>query len=428
MKLAFLESFLVMVFIFGKVAWAANGCQFKAPQVGTEVRPGYNEWMDKNRLAPFKNALPEVDEPEISAILKSSDTMWYDEASMIFLYQDSIESVVGGRANCVGRSVGENPPAPEVGKLKNFFGPDYRFVFPFRKAAGTDNVTNEAVINFWAPPKVNGKTLPVKYWRAGSRGHWYWTFPFGTVFGEILFEKADNGSYYVFEIRTRKRYRDGWSVNLFRPFATAEDLASAIIQRRPDWQQDANLMQVVNHLRNPATLTPYTLASKGFASVFQAIQGALDIVPDIADKSLVRDLLTTTKFISMEGKVWKKNGALETYAPSSAGEFSIVPKGYEAGMLAVNEVSCTRCHTETSRKIAHFDFDTQLYGEIWGEDRIFTWHPFDPNTSHIYATFDDADGSRLVNNRLVQAGLLVQEKPSSNDANYKPLPSAFDMN
>ena len=81
------------------------GCKYHPPQIGTQVRPGYIEWIDKARLTPLKSALPEVDDTEVSDILKSQDTMWYDEASMIFLYQDSVESVVGGRANCVGPSV-----------------------------------------------------------------------------------------------------------------------------------------------------------------------------------------------------------------------------------------------------------------------------------------------------------------------------------
>src|SRR5690606_32497143 len=110
-----------------------------------------------------KRVLPQVADSEVNDILHGEDTMWYDEDSMVFLYQDSIETVTGGRANCVGRDVGErNADNPAIAKLMNYFGPDYRFMFPFRTAAGTDNVTNSRVINFWAPPQKNGQTLPVR--------------------------------------------------------------------------------------------------------------------------------------------------------------------------------------------------------------------------------------------------------------------------
>jgi len=140
----------------------------------------------------------------------------------------------------------------------------------------------------------------------------------------------------------------------------------------------------------------------------------------------VIELLTETPFVSTEGAVWKSNGALETYAPASLGNFSIVPKDYEMGMIPLNEVSCNRCHSHTGRRLGQFEFDIILYGEIWGEDQIFTWHLFKPHR-YIYATWDDADGSRKINTRMVEANLLKREKPSTSDPDYKPLPSAFDQ-
>jgi hypothetical protein len=409
----------------GLSLYGRHACDPIPEKKGLQVREGFTEFLFPNEVAPFKKNLPAISDPEVGEALKSSDTIWYDESSMVFLYQDSIESVVGARANCVGRTVGENPPVSAVGKLKNFFGPDYRFVFPFRKAAGTDNVVNERVVNFWVPPRRNGKVLPVKYWRPSTRGRWYWTFPIGTLFGEILHEKSPAGEWYPFEIRTRKRYKDGWDVNLFRPFAIAEDLASAIIKQRPDWQASVNLREVVQHLKNKNTLVPHKMESKGFAKIFPVIQGALDPLPEIKDKALVTELLTQFPFVSTEGRIWKENGSLETYAPSSLAEYSIVPKGYEMGLIPVNEVSCNRCHEHTGRRLIDFDFDIQLYGEIWGEDRIFTWHLFQPH-QFIFGTFDDSDSqSRRVNSRLVQAGLVVNQKPSPSDELYKPLPPAF---
>lgn len=395
------------------------------PPTGLTTKPGFMDFMEAEELSPLKAALPQVANPDVQKALKNPNTMWYDEDSMVFLYQDSIETVVGGRANCVGRKVGErNKDNPAIGKLLNFFGPDYRFRFPFRTAAGTDNVTNKRVINFWLPPRHQGKLLPVRWWRDGTRGRWSWTFPAGTLFGEVLYQKGPNGKWYVFEIRTRERYRDGWAVDVFRPFSSAVQLADGIIRKRPAWAMDPNLRKVVQHLETNSNLKPHQMVSPAFGKVFPPVKGALDVIPEIKDWQLVVELLSSTPFRSTQGEIWKENGSLETYAPSSQGNFGIVPKGYEMGMIPVNEVSCTRCHQETGRRLREFEFDIILYGEVWGEDQIFTWHLFEPH-SRIYDTWDDADGSRKLNSRMQQAGLLQKGKPSTTDPLYKPMPSAY---
>ena len=94
------------------------------------------------------------------------------------------------------------------------------------------------------------------------------------------------------------------------------------------------------------------------------------------------------------------------------------------GLIPVNEISCNRCHSETGRRLGELEFDIQLYGEVWGEDRIFTWHLFEPHR-YIYDTWDDTDGSRKVNPKMVAAKLLQNQTPSSGDPDYKPLPGAF---
>ena len=55
-----------------------------------------------------------------------------------------------------------------------------------------------------------------------------------------------------------------------------------------------------------------------------------------------------------------------------------------------------------------------LYGEIWGEDRIFTWHLFDIAADG----FSVSDGSRRINPRPQQAGMVETGKPSASDARY----------
>ena len=267
--------------------------------------------------------------------------------------------------------------------------------------------------------------LPVKWWKESSRGRWRWVFPVGTLFGEVLFEKGGDQKWYAFEIRTRKRYLDGWSVDVFRPFVTAEAFAQGIIAKRPDWQMSVDLANYIRNLRNTGTLVQNRWESKAYGNAFTPIDGALDKLPEFPDASLLSDLLTQTQFVSAEGSIWKENGNLQTYAPSSTTDFNIVPKGYEMGMVPVNEVSCTRCHSEVGRRLLDFEFDIQLYGEVWGEDRIFTWHLFEPHR-YIYGPWDDSDSnSRTLNIRMNQAQLVKNEKPSAGNPLYKMLPSAY---
>jgi len=427
------------IFCANKLQWPAIGCllsfgftaavqaapcTYYPPESGLTTREGYVDFMSPARLKPFKDALPRVAHPEVQAALKSPDTMWYDEESMVFLYQDSVESVVGGRANCVGRRTGEQNVGSPIAKLMNYFGSDYRFMFPFRKAAGTDNVANLAVLDFWVPPRVQGTTgpvLPVKWWKRSARGRWHWVFPVGTLFGEVLFQKSPDGHWHAFEVRTRKRFLEGWAVNLFRPFPTAESLAHAVMARRPEWQSSESLVNLVGHLRNPATLVAKRLESKPYAKLFPPVDGFLDPLPDVDDKTLISELLRLTTFVSAEGRIWKEWGGKESYAPGATADFSIVPRGYEMGVIPVNDVSCNRCHQDTGFPIGHLETDVRLYGEVWGEDRIFTWHLFE-SSPRIFATFDDADGSRKINRRMVAAGLLENEKPAANDTVWRQLP------
>ena len=122
--------------------------------------------------------------------------------------------------------------------------------------------------------------------------------------------------------------------------------------------------------------------------------------------------------------IWKGHGGLETYAPTTNAGFHIVPRNYTGGLIAVNEISCNRCHQDTARELGEFDWRIQLYGEIWGDDRIFTWHPFEDNP-RIHATFDDEDRSRVINPRLQTAGLLEQVSSAPRSGRYRELPRRY---
>src|SRR5690606_10674944 len=88
-------------------ALANAPCELPPRESGLETRPGFVEFMSEAKLNPLKNVIPYVNNSDVQNVIQSPDTMWYDEDSIVFMYQDGVESVVGNRANCVGRKVGE---------------------------------------------------------------------------------------------------------------------------------------------------------------------------------------------------------------------------------------------------------------------------------------------------------------------------------
>jgi len=328
--------------------------------------------MPASKLATVKAALPIIADPSLAAVLASPHTLWYDEEVMKPSYQDS-----------VGASSNDKWPdlvAASEGIIGGFHNRSKkRWQFPFSTTAGTDDSTNIQVENFAYFPQKNGQvpTMPItRVILNDKRPEWRWTYPTGTVFGEVIFIK-DGSELLPVEIRTRTRYPLGWAMNAFRPFPRAKDLVEAIKLYRPNWNNQSSLRELVSHLENPNTLRPASLSAKGvLAATFQQ-EGYLDVLPEFGDDQLVRELLTSTTFRSSYGASWKANGEQKTFAASTKSRLSIVPNNYMAGLIQVTDDSCMRCHKETNRLVSDFEYALYLYGEIWGMDGIFSFHPYD---------------------------------------------------
>lgn len=398
-----------------------KGCMAATKEWQLTTRDGFVEFIAEHELEPFLQNMPHVEDPAIDEALHSADTMWYDEASMVFTYQDSFgnpEGPEGLRGNRVGYDVGINSSVPDIRALTEYFQHG-KFRFPFTIAAGADYQSNVYVMNFWTPPTEGGKRLPVTYWLNGS--HWHWVFPAGTVIGEVLLMRAPDGnSWHVFEIRSRTRRIDSWSTNVFRPFADASGMAQAIRAARPGFAA-TDLKKLVDHLEKSNTLEAATLSSVPYRKVFEPINGHYDYLPATSDTDLIKSFLRERTFVSAMGKAWKRDGNKVTYAAATRAPFHIVPSDFIGGMLQTSEESCARCHDQTGRPLGQLDDRVVLYGEIWGEDQIFTWHPFDVAAD----IFSVSDGSRRVNKRMVQAGLIQQRKPNAGDTRYRELPRPY---
>jgi hypothetical protein len=378
--------------------------------------PAAPQIVDGTTLATYKAALPKVAWPELQTMLESPSTLWFDKATMIPSYQDSVgdnaQTPIGARANSQGRAVIVEPG-------KRLFSDDGKtWAFPFAHTAGTDQSSNVFVVDFLFLPAKDDKLLPVVYRvvndptaRGGLGLHkWTWTYPKGATLGEVIFVRDASGGLYPVELRTRTRYLDGWAVNAYRPFPTAKSFVAAIKQKRLQWQSNASLKRVVDQLESQAALEARSLTSPGFNNVF-SVTGSLDVLPDLGDEALVKDLLKTTTFVSAYGTTWRATGGSKTFAPSTKAKFSIVPQDYEAGLLAVDEKTCTQCHKEAGRAIEDFEPQAVLYGDIWGEDQIFSFHPYDQSR---YANFNTEN--RAVRPAFASAGVVERYDATKHSA------------
>jgi hypothetical protein len=366
--------------------------------------------------------MPCVGEGWLRDTIESADTVWYDKASLTPGYQDSfgdnVVTPIGMRPNTIDPEL-INLSVP--GGHAQIFQAMGTFHFPFGTPIGP--VDNVRVVDFWRPAHdATGAPLPVVHWQRDPNGYTHrveWMFPAGTVFGEALF-LDEGGTLYPFEIRTRTRGVDGWTNDIYRPFPRAADLADAIEKAGGT---STALVALVAQLRG-TTLAPYQLKNTNFPGAFPTRDAGIDVLPALtgADADLIHHLMMTTPSRSARGIPWKEASGKVAFAAGAAGRGNIVPKGYNAAAVEVTEASCDVCHRDAGRPFETWYDNILAYGELWGNDEIFTWHPF------TAANFVDAQG-KVVNfnhdNRVIRAdmkaaGLVAPYKPAMHPPNvYK---------
>ena len=150
----------------------------------------------------------------------------------------------------------------------------------------------------------------------------------------------------------------------------------------------------------------------------------MDQLPEFNDAGLVKELLKTTVFVSSYGQVWKKSVDLKSFAPTTSSTLSVVPHNYQAGFFEVKEDSCMRCHKESGRKVSEFYSGLYLYGEVWGKDGIFSFHPFDESEfSKLRGQGSAVDGyydNRKINPKLSAMGVFERYDASKHSTELYP--------
>ena len=397
-------------------------CAGPAPD-DAPLRDGEFQILPTSMLAAYRELVPPVADAEVDDAILSPDTIWYDEAAIVPGYQDSMGSPVGSRPNTID-SMLINLAVP--GGWQRLFERKGRLHFPFA-TGGAGRSDDFVKFNFFRLPRQNGALLPVTYTRL-SWSRWQWLFPVGTIFGEVMAIRFTDGSLKVFEVRTRHRHLDHWENRVFRPFLTADDFAYAVRERRPDWFLRPTLFKFVEHLRSPNPLVPQRLETRFFPGTFVKQEGHLDVLPDLGDPELAKELLSDRLFRPTGATPWKDVGSARNYAASTESRDGIVPQFYDGGLLQVNDDSCRRCHQDAGRAIGEFYPEMVLCGEIWGKDETFSWHPCE-NRAFVKPNGEVAnfnDDNRQLRSDFVKAGIIKPFQSSQHPPSiYKALPRSW---
>jgi hypothetical protein len=358
--------------------------------------------MAPQRESNYRQLLPKVDDPHIQQVLDDPSLLLYTENEMPRAYQFWDGAFPGIHSATYNISANGSEP----------FGNGNR-EFPWGAPAGTHRAANVRSFRFlWLPKDDKGQPLPIVWYRKrfqtnGSSGY-AWTYPVGTVFGEVLMMRAPDGYDYTFELRVRTREVGDWAVDVFRPFPTAEDLVARVKQLRPRWHDEPKVRALVEHLSKPLPGRLYTIADRQpRRRVFRQAM-AIDVLPPLDDDNLVATLLTKTPFRSAHSTAWRvAPGGAATAAPTTTARFHIVPANYDAGFVEVDRHSCRRCHETVNQDVDQFDAGRDWYGRIRGSDGIFSFHPFAPES----ISGNGYSVSVRMRKELEQAGLLARFDP-----------------
>lgn len=335
---------------------------------------------DHARMMKF---FPKTDDPSLSR-LKERDIIFYDDKVMPPATQDWHGALQGVHSLKYNMSADPSEPAGQPGRE-----------FPWQKTAGLEVAPNAGTIKFFTLPPGES----VRWWRAPKpgdthpQGTFQWSFPAGTVFGEILYIEGPDGKGYTFEVRTRTRQKDHWTVNVFRPFPTRQDyeaklkeLGITVSKVRP-----RGFFRIRN--RHPLKIVDRTSWD--------------DELPSLP-ADVVKRLLKETPFQSALGMTWAEHDGVATHAPTTQASFHIVPKEYRGGYFPVNSKACMDCHRTTGEKARDIEGFTasgrfrDWYTTVAGDSAIISWHPFSLDS----IAYNGINGPVRLREEFVRAGIL----------------------
>jgi len=359
---------------------------------------GAEPFATGKRAAKFRKLMPL---PEY----RGNDVLFYTEREMPRCYQLFTET-----------STRVHDPRENVAAFPDGMPSNANREFPWGDPGGMHNVPDDVgygVQFIKLPHDSQGRSKPIVWWygsvyepMAGhGYGTWLWRFPVGAVVGEMLVMHCPDGRDRVFEVRLRFRQPHEWAIGLFRPFGSADDLADAIVDVRPDWRSDPKLAAAVARLRSPRATRPESFVDRHVNPAVR-LKYSIDVLPALPAK-LVGTLLDRYEFVDTSGGTWRGD---DCFAPT-AKSFHVVPVGYAGHAIGNDNQACAKCHNTVGRSARSFTPGREWYGRVRGNDDIFSYHIFEPSSI----------GGGPVRIRPMPSVLAQHDKRKHRDADYPKL-------
>lgn len=233
-----------------------------------------------------------------------------------------------------------------------------------------------------------------------------WIYPVGTKFGEVILKRCKDGQLRTVEMRTRERLERSWTVDILRPFPTAEHLVKAL-QTLQGEDQYAGATALLHHVSRPVELPESRMFDQHQRQRAFDTRAAHDVLPDL-DAKTEAALLDNFEFTSALGETWRGDNC---FAP----EGGVYPDNYDATHLGTTDASCLRCHRDVGTSVKRFarSPERDWYGNIRGGDGIFS-----KSWNHPSCVSPNGAPRRIV--MLHQPGIIERYDPSRH-VGYHPL-------
>jgi len=364
----------------------------KVPVVGSQIK-----LMSQEEDFYYRNKLPRCTDFFANSLAGDSRLIWYTSKEMPCTYQlNNVGHSGGTEFHLCNHNISGDPIESQRPHGK---GGNGNIEFPWL-TGGTDNCPNVNSVKFLLLPE--GKSIqmfrpafPENRGVPPLKGYG-WTYPVGTIVGELLLMKAPNGEEHAFELRLRIKDNAGWDVDIFRPYPTVIDLVNKIKELRPHWQSDQRLAAAIYQIEQSVPKET-RLADNHPDHVAFDVTAGVDELPELPE-SLVYELMDTP-FYSAKNKTWK--GA-NCFAPTTRSQWSIVPARYDGTFLGTDRQSCNKCHENTFDHVTKFDYKRGWYGFVRGSDKIFSFHPIDPDCIR----FDASLGPVVMRQTFLDKGIV----------------------
>lgn len=342
-------------------------------------------FLSKDVSKQISSLIPSISNKDLESYLKSSSVLYYNEETMPKAHQDFEGALIGLHSPRYNISANYSEP----------FG-NGNVEFPWGTPGGLHRIKKVQGVKFFRLPE--GKKIKYIPYTDGS---YDWEFPNETIFGEILFQEI-KGNLVTYEIRTRTKNEGKWRGNIFRPYSSSEELIDAIKINFSNYENDNELKNLVDHLKDDSKVETLKLENNHPKTVFSS-KADIDYLPEISEDKVLK-LLMKKEFKSSLGINWR-NTSNPASAPSTKADVHIVPKNYDGGFIAVESQSCMKCHETTNKHVNDFESSRDWYGRIRGNDGIFSFHIFSPSS----ISYDGITRQIRINSDLVDMGLLERK-------------------